>query len=458
MNYLVDLWIDKNSYRIIESLRESICFASVQGTTEPNAPFGREVADALRHVLGKAKDLGLETCNMEGYIGYAEYGSGEETLGVLTHLDVVPAGDGWKYDPFGAELINGRIYGRGALDDKGPAIAALFALTAIKELGLNMKRKVRILFGCNEESGWKCIEYYKKHRELPEIAFSPDGEYPLVNSEKSICQITFKKKYRSSITVHSGMVANVVPSKAIATVPILKEDILPIIRSCLEGSGYGYELSPYNEGTQITVMGVAAHASKPETGKNALQALLSVLALIPITGEDRITVAALRDAFKQEYYGESIGLNVSDDSGRLTINVGVLHWDHKGISELTLDLRCPINLQSEYIYDSLISSMALWGASCISYNFKPGHYISEDSELVSKLLNVYAERTGKWLPPLKIGGGTYARCIDNAVAFGPLFPEDENLVHMANEYISIDNLIFQTKMIADAIIELATDL
>ena len=202
MNKTVDAIIEKNKPQLIESLQMSIRIPSVEGNPEPGAPFGPEVRRALNHALATARDLGLKTTDMEGYVGCAEYGEGEEMLGILCHLDVVPEGEGWNFPPYAAVIDNDIMYGRGTLDDKGPAFAAMYALHAIKEAGIKLRRRVRIILGTNEETGWGCMDYYKQHGEKPTLAFTPDGEYPVVNSEKGILHTTFQRRFPSRIRMN----------------------------------------------------------------------------------------------------------------------------------------------------------------------------------------------------------------------------------------------------------------
>ena len=204
MNKIVDRWILDHKDELINSLKESVRIPSVEGAPEPNAPFGREVRRALDHALALARSFGFTTIDMDGYIGVIDYGEGEETLGVMCHLDVVPEGEGWDNPPYAAETVDGCIVGRGTLDDKGPAMSSIYALAAIKAAGLKTKRRIRIMLGCNEESGWGCMKLYGEVAKMPDIAFSPDGEYPVVNSEKAIVHASYRKPFKSALRIEGG--------------------------------------------------------------------------------------------------------------------------------------------------------------------------------------------------------------------------------------------------------------
>ncbi|MEN6471378.1 MAG: Sapep family Mn(2+)-dependent dipeptidase [Clostridiaceae bacterium] len=458
MNPAVDRWIDEHRGEIVASLQKCVQVKSVESEPEPGAPFGREVKRCLAETLALADSFGFTARDMDGYIGYADFGAGAETLGVMCHLDVVPEGTGWSHPPYGAEIVDGKMFGRGTLDDKGPAIAVLYALAAVKACGIPLKRKIRVLLGCDEESGWGCMAHYKTHEKMPELAFSPDAEYPLVNSEKGIFRGSYKKEFTSGLKVDAGTRPNVVPGYATAVVPLNISRVLPVIDAYTCGSVFSCEVAERGEDAcEIAVTGLSAHASMPEQGKNALLALLDVLSKLPLEGEDAATICALRELFKLETDGRSIGLEAADDSGSLTLNVAILRWDEKGISEMTLDIRAPISLAGEHILEKLDIGFARAGMARDSYAYTPGHYVDPESELVKKLLQVYADRAGEYLPPLKIGGGTYARAIKNAVAFGCERPGVESPVHMPNEFISIEDLMFNTKMMADAILALAAE-
>lgn len=433
MSIYTDNWIDERKDQIVESLRSIVRFRTPEAEAQEGAPFGPEVKACLEKTLGIASDLGLDAKDMDGYCGTVDAGEGDEMLGILAHLDVVPEGTGWHHDPYGAEIVDGKIYGRGTLDDKGPAIASIFALAAVKASGLGFKRKVRIILGCNEETNMGCIKHYLANGRIPELSFSPDGEYPLTNSEKSILHCTYKAKFNSHINMNVGEAPNVVPGQASCT---------------LEGFG-GIKT--------IEAEGKIAHASLPWEGKNALQALLLKLKEEDLRGMDRVCVDTLCDAFRDEYYGQSLGLDKEDESGRLTLNVGVMHWNSEGF-ELTLDLRCPVSLPECYIRERIELALAGTGGKIVYWNYKPGYSIPEDSEIVRKLLKVYIDRTGDTeAKPKRIGGGTYSRELPNAVSFGPEGYMCEASCHVADEFMSIDQLIMNAKMIADAITALACE-
>lgn len=457
MHPQVDRWIDEHTNDIIAAVQKSVSYRSVYSDSGvPGAPFGMPCRDMLYYALSLCDGFGFAIKNLDGYIGYADYGEGEEMLGILSHLDVVPEGEGWHHEPFGGEIVDGCIVGRGTQDDKGPAIASIFALAAVKAAGLCFRRGVRLIFGCDEESGMRCLQHYKTvHARMPDMAFSPDAKYPLVNSEKNIFHARYTAAFPSALHLFAGTVVNAVPGKAVATVPFDRDIVLEAAEQCPK-DGFHYMAEAAEGGSRITVTGKATHASTPQQGKNALQAMLSLLNKLSLAGDDRKAVVGLARAFKMEYNGAAIGLDLADDSGRLTLNLGLMDWNERGYS-LTLDIRAPITVGEDLLLKKLDAAFKEIGAARAEYSFSKGYYVSEDNELVCTLLNVYAARTGEAAVPHRIGGGTYARHLPMAVAFGPERPNRENLVHMADESLCIEDLIEDTKMYADAIIALATE-
>ncbi len=451
MNTIVDSIIERDREKLIASLQESIRIPSTEAEALPGMPFGKAVSDALHHALETAKGLGLETADMDGYVGCIEHGSGKEMLGVVCHLDVVPEGTGWKHPPYGAVIEDGVMYGRGTLDDKGPAFAAIYALAAIKEAGIPLRRRIRIILGTNEETGWGCMDHYKKHGEIPTLAFTPDGEYPVVNSEKGILHTTFEKRFESALRIKAGTRPNVVPGRLEAFIPCCPCKV----KAAVEEAGldkFKFEIAEKDGGAELTVIGLDAHASMPEHGLNSIQAAFTVLDKLGLEGADGEMVHVMHEALGMGMHGENMGLDITDASGRLTLNPGVIDWNENGIVDFKIDVRHPISLSAEDVKAAETKALTM---PITHEHAQHGLYVPADSELVSKLIDVYSARTGVKAEPLAIGGGTYARAFENAVAFGCEIPGHPSPVHMPNEMISIEDLMFNAHMIADAMLALA---
>ena len=451
MNKTVEAIIERDRDKLVESLRENIRIPSTEGAPEPGAPFGKAVREALDHALETGRKFGLKCENMEGYVGTIEYGEGEEMVGVICHLDVGPEGTGWKHPPYGAVVDEGMIWGRGTLDDKGPAFAAIYALAAVKEAGIPLKRRIRIILGTNEETGWGCMNYYKAHGEAPTLGFTPDGNYPVVCSEKGILHTAFEKRFASRIRIKAGTRPNVVAGRTEIFVPVSAEKVHEAINKA-GLSDFGYEVTPSENGAELVIKGVDAHASLPEDGKNSMQAAFAVLDLLGLPGEDGKMISVMHKALGMDMHGESMGLDITDPSGRLTLNPGVIDWNENGIVKFMIDVRHPTSLSKDEVKEKQLAAL---GMTLVHEHSQDGLYVPEDSELVSKLMGVWEARTGEHLEPLRIGGGTYARAFKNVVAFGPEIAGHPAQIHMPNEAVSIDDLMFDTHVIADAMIALA---
>lgn len=434
----------------ISALQSLIRIPSVKAPASVgNAPFGAPMRQALDEALAHARALGFAGRDLNGYAGVVEYGEGKEALGILAHLDVVPAGEGWAFPPFGGEVRGGRIYGRGAADDKGPAISALYALAAVAAAGIPLRRRVQIILGCDEESGWACMDRYKKTEPLPALAFTPDADYPLVYSEKTILHATYTLKQECSpLRISCGERANVVPGAAEAIIPG-EYTALPAI------AGFEIHCHAQHGETRIRVEGRGAHAAMPEEGRNALQALLTALDSLGLSDPGGMVIHSLTQALGMDMHGESLGVDTTDPSGRLTLNPGILHWDADQV-QISFDSRVPLSQPPEQVLGALSGALSGAGFVLTEKSITPGHSMPRDSELVQTLLGVYRAQSGDLAAePLAIGGGTYARALPNAVAFGCRWPGTPDLAHVADEYVEIDEMQKNTHMMADAIIALA---
>ncbi|MGM9549461.1 MAG: dipeptidase PepV [Faecousia sp.] len=443
--------------RMISSLRQNLRIPSVQGEAEDGAPYGIFVRKSLDHVLETARELGFRTENMDGHLGFCEYGEGEEMVAVLGHLDVVPAGDGWSCDPFGGELRGGKIWGRGATDDKGPAIASLYALAALRDSGLPIRRRIRILFGCNEETGSADMKYYLANGgEVPKMGFTPDGEYPVINGEKGIINVSFSRAYTQSgdirlLSIRGGTAPNMVPAHACAKLACPQALAQRIARLCAPQVRF----TATDFGLFMEAKGVSAHGSTPELGENAIGRLLLALDTLPLSGELADAVHFLAGTLGMGTDGASAGIALRDAvSGNLTLNLGTMEADEHRLS-LKINYRYPVTKDYADCAPILNAKFAGAGFTLDSEVHKPKLYISEDSPLVSTLLKVYREQTGLEEPPKSIGGGTYAKALPNIVAFGPIFPGEEVREHKPDEYLSVDSLMKNARIIAAAMYEMA---
>lgn len=458
--------IDSYKDDIIKSTQEIIKIKSVEGKAKPDMPFGEGPYDVLQFALDLSDEMGFETKNFDNYAGHADLGEGDETVGILVHLDVVPEGSGWIYPPYGGEIHDDKIYGRGAVDDKGPTIACMYAMKALKESKVDLNKKIRIIFGTNEETGWGCVEHYFKRVEAPDMAFTPDADFPVIHGEKGIIVFDLVKKLNTNSenniiveSINGGTAANMVADHAEA---VLKaENISEIedkLNNFISNTNYPLSLERVDSKIKIVSEGISAHGSTPEKGKNAITYLMAFLGRILDLESDIgkfVNIYKERIAFKHN--GESIGCGFEDDvSGKLNFNPGVINGDEKEI-RLTLNIRYPIKSSSEDVYEGIRTNLKGTDIELIEGDAdKKPIYIDKDNPLVQKLMKVYREQTKDVeSTPMVIGGGTYARAMENAVAFGPIIPGQEDVVHQKNEYISIEHLIRITKIYTQALYELA---
>lgn len=429
-------------------------------------PFGEGPYRALKFAMSLAEEMGFKTKNLDNYAGHAEFGEGDETVGILVHLDVVPEGNGWTYPPYGGEIHEGKIYGRGTFDDKGPAIACMYAMKALKNSKVKLNKRIRIIFGTNEETGWGCVKYYFEHEKAPDMAFTPDADFPVIHGEKGIIIFDLVKKLNSNVcgnitveSINGGSAANMVPDYADAVLKV--EDVKAIeekLNSFVSSTNYPVFLERIDDRIKIVARGISAHGSTPEKGKNAITYLMAFLGKILDLDSDIggfVKIYNERIAFKHN--GESIGCGFEDDiSGKLNFNPGIIKGDQNEI-KLTINVRYPIKSSSKEVYEGIRKNLKGTGIELIEGDLddKP-LYISKDNPLVQTLMKVYREQTKDVeSEPIVIGGGTYARAIKNAVAFGPLIPGQEDVAHQKDENISIEHLIRITKIYAQALYELA---
>ena len=442
---------------LLSCLQENLRIPSVQGPACEGAPYGQDVRKSLDHILTAAESMGFRTENVDGHLGWCEYGEGEEMVAVLGHLDVVPAGDGWSFDPWGGEIKDGRIFGRGTMDDKGPSVAALFALAALRDSGVTLKRRIRLLFGCNEETGSADVKYYlAKGGEVPVMGFTPDAEYPVINGEKGIINVTFSKTYQQTgslklLCIQGGTAPNVVPAAAFAKLSC-PSDLAQRIAQ-LKAPNVHFTATEY--GILVEAEGISAHGSTPAQGENAIGRLVLTLDTLPFEGEMAEIIHFLAETLGMETNGTSAGIFLSDPvSGELSLNWGTLNADESKLS-MIINYRYPVTKCYEDCAPAFDAKFFSAGFVKEAELHKAKLYIPEDSELVKILLKIYKEYTGLDGKAKCIGGGTYAKMLPNILAFGPIFPGDEVREHKPDEFIEIPKLMKNAQMIAAAMYEMA---
>ena len=471
--------IDEYRDEMIKTLQELLAIRSVSAEPSDDAPFGKGVQEAFKYMLKKAKDEGFETENVDHYGGHIEFGgylldeageiegTSEEIMGILGHLDVVPEGKDWDYDPYSGEVVDDRIYGRGAIDDKGPTVAAFYAMKALKDAGIVPEKKVRLILGLDEETGWKGMDYYLKRVKHPDFGFTPDGEFPAIHGEMGILIFDIVKKIGknpanakgvSLRSMSGGNAPNMVADHARA---VIKADSYDKIRENLaefkNATGYQINAKGIGKNLEITTLGVSSHGARPEKGLNAISILMKFLENISFENEElKDFIEFYNSHIGFELCGDSLGCGLEDQpSGKLILNVGMVTIDDESAS-LTINIRYPVTLDENQVYDSFLPVINQFNMGIVKKSHQAPIYLPKDDPMVCTLMDVYKEHTGDYnCEPMVIGGGTYARAVKNTVAFGADFPGEPELAHQKNEYITITNLVKCAKIFADAIFRLA---
>ena len=455
--------LDENRAQMIQSLQEIIRIKSVNAPADGDMPFGKGIQDSLAYMLALGDTLGFKTKNVDNYAGYIEFGEGKEMVGILCHLDVVPEGDGWSHGPYSGDIVDGKLYGRGTLDDKGPAISSLYAMKALMDSGFKPDKRIRLILGTNEESGSKCIKYYLEKEEKPTVAFSPDADFPVIHGEMGIISFDFAMPFEDMepdggieiLSIKGGIASNMVPDYAEAKI-IENIPVEAIVKAFSESRNTRIEYEKHSDYTLLKSYGTSAHGSTPNRGLNAISQLICLLDLLDIQiGDQSNFIRFLANRIGMAYDGEKLGIQLYDAYNTLVLNLGLIDIDQNQ-GRATINIRFPITEKESKIKSSLES--LLRGSLINIENWKCSQplFFQPNHPLVKTLMDVYIEKTGdKDARPITIGGGTYARSLPNAVAFGALFPGAEDTMHQKDEYICLDDLDRMTDIFAEAIRRLA---
>ncbi len=401
----------------INSIKEWVNIKSIEGEKTSLYPFGEGVQKMLEKALSDAKNLGFEVKNYDNYIGEVIFGEGEDSegLAILCHLDVVPEGDLSKWDnpPYDCQEKKGYLYGRGVVDNKGPACLVLYALKELKDSGFKPSKKIKLIFGLNEESGWRCIKHYNEVAIMPKTGFSPDANFPVIYAEKGILHVEFLFDVKNSdlLDVKGGDAVNMVCDYASCKLKIKKDKSI-----ITEGIEY--------KGNVFYATGKTAHGSTPHLGDNAIKKILKFLSINEYI-DSRI--------YSSLFENEELFTNVKDETGNLTFSPNVISFSN-GVLKVKTDIRYPSTYKKEDI-ELIISKISKY--SVLSH--QSPIMCKKDGELVNTLLSIYNEEFNRNDSPIAIGGGTYARALENGVAFGPALDEEE-ACHVPNEKISVEKL------------------
>lgn len=455
MKNRINDYIRSHKEEMLRDLAELVAIPSVRGEAQEGAPFGQEPKNALNKMLELCSGYGFRTECVADVVGRADLGDGEPALGILAHMDVVPVEPAnWKTDPFTMTEKNGTLFGRGVIDDKGPAVAALYAMRAIKELGIPLKKSVRLLFGTDEENGSGDMRIYLKHEQLPPAVFTPDGSFPVINIEKGMMRSHFKGEIDGTgkiISFVGGSIPNAVPDKASAVVEGITADE---VRSEFADIGAEFSVSEENGAVIITAVGKSAHASTPESGINAVTAMIKLLNRLGVDGRQGEILRGLEKYFPfGETDGESVGFKCSDHSGALTCVFSIFSMDRNGCSG-TIDVRFPCCTNLSEVEKAERSALTSAGCEFAGFMGDEPHCVDENSDFVQALLRVYEQVEGEKGHCIAIGGGTYVHNVDGGVAFGAERGDTDYHMHGADEFITVEELLKDAVLYAMAVIEI----
>jgi len=460
----IDQYIDAHKDEMLADIIELCKIDSARGAALEGKPFGEGPYAALMAGLQMGEKYGFATRNYDNYVGTIDLNEKEQQLDILAHLDIVPGGEGWTVTtPFEPVIKDGKIYGRGTSDDKGPALTALYAMRALKELGIPMKKNVRLILGTDEECGSSDIaHYYKQEAEAP-MTFSPDAAFPVINIEKGSLHGEFEAKFEKSevlprmVAFKSGTKVNVVPSKAYALFEGLDSaETETFVKQFEAELGVKFEVSSENGCLKVEAFGESTHASTPEKGTNALTALLALIGKMNLAdcGQMQAVKALNKMMPHGDFNGKNLGINHEDEiSGKLTLAFSMLEVTETELKG-DFDSRCPICSNEENTLHVAKANMTANGINFTTDSMNPPHHVDGNSHFVKTLLKCYEDYTGRKGECIAIGGGTYVHHLKNGVAFGPSLPETETGIHGPDEFAVVDELVMATKIFAQVMVEL----
>ena len=450
---------------LLKDLFELLSVRSILGTdiTE-ETPFGSGPREALDLILSFGKRDGYKTKLVENKAGHIEVGQGDELFGILGHVDVVPVVEAdWISHPFKPEIRDGKIFARGSLDDKGPTMAAYYAVKLLDKLGVKWNKRVRVIIGSDEETGFRCVEAYFKHEEQPASGFTPDAMFPLVYAEKARATFDHKLKFVDEdgdynyklVRFNGGQVLNMVIASAKAELVGEVSDIKEKFENFLALEKLDGEVT-VEDTIKLTLKGKAAHGSTPQYGINGATKLAEFLSTLGLDNNGKNFVDYIVEKLANDPFGEKLGIDYSDDEmGEATYNYGILDYDlEKKVGIVSTDCRHPM----KFDLVARLNGVKVDNVDIEVTSTKEAHYVPKDDELVTTLMDVYRKHTGDTKnDAFVLGGGTYARCLKKGVAFGLLFPGKEDTMHQANEYLEVEDLLLATAIYAEGIYKLCCE-
>ncbi|MCC9116488.1 dipeptidase PepV [Staphylococcus capitis] len=457
--------------QMIDDLKGLLSIESVRDDSKASkdAPVGPGPRQALDYMYELAKRDGFSTHDVDHIAGRIEAGQGEDVLGILCHVDVVPAGDGWDSDPFDPVVTDDAIIARGTLDDKGPTIAAYYAVKILNDMNVDWKKRIHMIIGTDEESDWKCTDRYFQTEEMPTLGFAPDAEFPAIHGEKGITTFDLIQDQINEdvdepdyelLNFESGQRYNMVPDHAEARV-LVKENMTDVIQNFeyfVEQNELQGESTVDSGILILTVEGKAVHGMDPSLGVNAGLYLLKFLSSLNLDKSAKDFVEFNNRYLFDSHFGEKMGMKFHTDvMGDVTTNIGIIKYDNKEAGRYGVNLRYPQGFEFEEAVERFTNEIKDIGFSLELGKVQKPHYVDKDDPFVEKLVKAYRNQTGDMTEPYTIGGGTYARNLDKGVAFGVMFEDTEDLMHQKNEYMTKKQLINATSIYLEAIYALCVE-
>lgn len=443
MRDLIKQKVAQYQEEMVSVLEKLVNSRSVSSEAKEGFPHGADVAKTLDLALSICDEYGFNTKNVDYEAGYAEIGSGEKLIGILGHLDVVPAGVNWSTDPFKMTRVGNKLFGRGVMDDKGPVAANIIALKIVNELKPNLKSRIRLIMGCDEERGSSCLKHYVEKEGHIDMGYTPDGDFPLVFGEKGIFHfdMAFPTNFKNAF---GGEVYNAAISHFEIEVEAIDFDVEKA-KAFLSK----YNLTLVQDNLKFALDGVAAHGSTPEKGINAASYLMEALY---VAGCKDNAVLKYNELIEMGYYGENLGINHEDKYGPLTLNVGKVRVQD-GKFVMSCDIRYPITTNPEKFEARMYEVTKEVDFKLVSHS--KALFVDPNSPMVQLMLKSYRDVTNDYSEPITIGGGTYARGIHNCVAFGAMNLNKEYNIHNINEEIEIEDLVTMCEVYVNALINMA---
>lgn len=439
-------FLKQNKEEMISALQEVVRINSEEGESfvcqdETVYPFGQGIQKAFEATLDIGRRLGFQIKNVDNYGGHIDFpGTGDKIMAILGHIDVVPAGKGWKYDPYGGEIADGKIYGRGTSDDKGPVISCLYAMKALKDAGYKPSATIRVILGLDEESEWTGMDYYFSKERRPDFGFTPDADFPLINREKGILVFELAKKFSKAKSegldlrsVKGGNAPNSVADSCRAVLSSKDsgryEQVKEKLAEYRDETGYKISCRGLGKSLEITTSGISAHGAKPEAGLNAISIMMDFLGRLNFASDDQNDFINFYNQYIGfDLNGRKLGVDFEDEqSGRLIFNVGITEINTEA-GKFTINIRYPVTYEDNQIYEPMEPVLTKYDIGLVKLNSKAPLYIDENDPLITTLLEIYKKHTG-----------------------------DEGVMHQKDEYIEIEKLELMTKIYAEAIYKLSSE-